>query len=209
MILIGETGSGKTTQIPQYLHEARLDSDGHIAVTQPRRVAAMSIAKRVAAEMDVELGKMVGYKVRFGDESDHKSKIVYFTDGMLLREAMVDPKLTRYTWIILDEAHERSLNTDILFGVVKAAQALRGANRPLRVIAMSATLDATLFSKYFRNAPVLYVTGRQHPVNVRHASKSYDDWQGAMLSTIFQVAFDFSSITFYMMLFTIFFFLDS
>ncbi len=89
VVLIGETGSGKTTQIPQFLHEARLDAAGSIAVTQPRRVAAISIATRVAAEMDVSLGTMVGYKVRFEDVSDHKSKIVYLTDGMLLREAMI------------------------------------------------------------------------------------------------------------------------
>ena len=89
VVLIGETGSGKTTQIPQYLHEARLDSKGSIAVTQPRRVAAVSISKRVAAEMGVLLGTMVGYKVRFEDVSDHKSKLIFLTDGMLLREAMV------------------------------------------------------------------------------------------------------------------------
>ena len=103
---------------------------------------------------------------------------------------ITDPQLTRYTWIVLDEAHERTLNTDILFGVVKKAQALRnapGAERPLRVIAMSATLDAGLFSRFFHNAPVLYVTGRQHPVNVRHASQTYDDWQNATMSTVFHV----------------------
>ena len=89
VVLIGETGSGKTTQVPQYLHEARLDAKGSIAVTQPRRVAAVSISKRVAAEMRVLLGTMVGYKVRFEDVSDHKSKLIFLTDGMLLREAML------------------------------------------------------------------------------------------------------------------------
>lgn len=191
VILLAETGSGKTTQVPQFLHEARLDREGLIAVTQPRRVAAISLAKRVAQETATELGTIVGYRVRFEDVSGNSTKILYQTDGMLLREAMVDSLLSRYTWIILDEAHERTVNTDILFGVVKAAQRSRepgkGSNLPpLKVVVMSATVDADKFSLYWR-CPVLYVEGRLFPVNIRHASDRLEDWQRALISTIFQI----------------------
>jgi len=199
VILLGETGSGKTTQIPQFIHEARLDRTGAVAVTQPRRVAAVSLAKRVAKEMATDVGGLVGYRVRFEDCSDHRTRIIYQTDGMLLREAMLDPLLSRYSWILLDEAHERTVNTDILFGVVKSAQAQRdlspNANNsqeasrlpPLRVVVMSATVDADKFSSYWRSCPVLYVEGRQFPVNVRHVSSPTDDYQRALLSTVFQI----------------------
>ncbi|KAI8920799.1 P-loop containing nucleoside triphosphate hydrolase protein [Powellomyces hirtus] len=121
IILVGETGSGKTTQIPQFLlydeqpqHKGRM-----IACTQPRRVAAMSVAKRVADELDVNLGDEVGYSIRFEDCTSQKTALKYMTDGMLLREAMNDPMLERYSAIILDEAHERTLSTDILMGLIK------------------------------------------------------------------------------------------
>jgi pre-mRNA-splicing factor ATP-dependent RNA helicase DHX15/PRP43 len=121
MILVGETGSGKTTQIPQFLC---FDQQPHktgklIACTQPRRVAAMSVAKRVADEMDVTLGEEVGYSIRFEDCTSSKTMLKYMTDGMLLREAMTDHTLSRYSAIILDEAHERTLATDILMGLIK------------------------------------------------------------------------------------------
>jgi len=198
VILLGETGSGKTTQVPQFLHEARLDRMGAVAVTQPRRVAAVSLAKRVAKEMGTEVGGLVGYRVRFEDCTDPRTRIIYQTDGMLLREAMLDPLLSRYSWILLDEAHERTVNTDILFGVVKSAQASRDkeptannsneASRlpPLRVVVMSATVDADKFSAYWK-CPVLYVEGRQFPVNIRHMSQPSDDYQRALLSTVFQI----------------------
>ena len=126
MVLLAETGSGKTTQVPQFLWSAKLVKDKKVAITQPRRVAAVSLAKRVAKEMrQEEVGGLVGYRVRFEDVSDSSTRLLYQTDGMLLREAMLDNKLSRYSWIVLDEAHERTVNTDILFGVVKASASLK------------------------------------------------------------------------------------
>ncbi|XP_042165085.1 ATP-dependent RNA helicase DHX33 [Oncorhynchus tshawytscha] len=124
-VLIGETGSGKTTQIPQYLYEAGIARQGIVAVTQPRRVAAISLATRVAEEKRTQLGKLVGYTVRFEDVTSSETKLKFMTDGMLLREAIGDPLLLRYTVVVLDEAHERTVHTDVLFGVVKAAQRKR------------------------------------------------------------------------------------
>lgn len=190
VVLLGETGSGKTTQVPQFLLELPSSTDC-IAVTQPRRVAAITLSERVASEMGQPKTR-VGYRVRFEDTTTPQTKIIFQTDGMLLREAMLDPLLSRYSWVILDEAHERTVNTDILFGVVKAAQDKRNRGTatprsPLKVVVMSATMDAEKFSIYFRNAPVLYVIGRQHPVNVRHVTETQDDWQNAILSTVMQI----------------------
>ena len=118
LVLQGDTGSGKTTQVPQFLLESGIANGANIACTQPRRVAAMSVAARVADEMDVRLGDEVGYTIRFEDRSSQKTQLKYLTDGMLLRESMNDPELRRYGIIILDEAHERTLSTDILFGLI-------------------------------------------------------------------------------------------
>lgn len=123
-----------------------------IACTQPRRVAAMSVAQRVADEMDVKLGQEVGYSIRFEDNTSPNTFLKYMTDGMLLREAMSDPLLTRYSAVILDEAHERTLNTDILMGLLKEVCRKR---KDLQVVVMSATLDAGKFQKYFDDAPLL------------------------------------------------------
>jgi len=120
LIVVGETGSGKTTQLPQYLHEAGYTKDGgKIGCTQPRRVAAMSVAARVADEMGVRVGDAVGYSIRFEDCTSPKTVIKYMTDGMLLREFMTEPDLAGYSAMIIDEAHERTLSTDILLGLVK------------------------------------------------------------------------------------------
>eukprot|EP01006_Ploeotia_vitrea_P037819 TRINITY_DN66178_c7_g1_i3.p1 TRINITY_DN66178_c7_g1~~TRINITY_DN66178_c7_g1_i3.p1 ORF type:complete len:239 (-),score=110.03 TRINITY_DN66178_c7_g1_i3:24-740(-) len=122
VVIIGETGSGKTTQLPQYLHAAGFTKDGkQIAVTQPRRVAAVTVAQRVADEMGVELGTTVGYSIRFEDMSTDDTRVKYVTDGMLLRESQLDPSLSKYSIVIIDEAHERSLHTDILFAIVKVS----------------------------------------------------------------------------------------
>jgi HrpA-like RNA helicase len=141
LVLTGDTGSGKTTQIPQYLHEAGYSRHGMIAVTQPRRVAATTVAARVALEMSCSLGALVGYSVRFDDTTSEQTVIKFMTDGMLIREIMLDPSLQRYSVVVLDEAHERTLNTDMLLALVKRLQAARAkGNRPLKVLVMSATL---------------------------------------------------------------------
>jgi len=158
LILVGETGSGKTTQIPQFVLEA-VDLEipdkrrkMMVACTQPRRVAALSISRRVAEEMDVSIGEEVGYSIRFEDCSSAKTGLKYVTDGMLLREAMTDPLLERYKVIILDEAHERTLATDLLFGLLK--EILK--NRPdLKLVVMSATLEAEKFKSYLFWSPPL------------------------------------------------------
>eukprot|EP01102_Stenamoeba_stenopodia_P013556 TRINITY_DN4417_c0_g2_i1.p1 TRINITY_DN4417_c0_g2~~TRINITY_DN4417_c0_g2_i1.p1 ORF type:complete len:314 (+),score=63.55 TRINITY_DN4417_c0_g2_i1:150-1091(+) len=155
VVLVGETGSGKTTQIPQFLVEAGYIQNGKkiVGCTQPRRVAAMSVAKRVSDEMDVVLGQEVGYSIRFEDVTSDRTFLKYLTDGMLLREAMDDPLLSRYSVIILDEAHERTLSTDILFGLIK--EVLKNRKNDLKLIVMSATLDAKKFQDYFDSAPLL------------------------------------------------------
>lgn len=189
VIIVGETGSGKTTQIPQYLHEARFTKIGAIACTQPRRVAAISIAQRVAKEMSVQPGEEVGYTVRFEDVTSAKTRVKYMTDGMLLREAVSDPMLHRYSVVILDEAHERTVHTDVLFGVVKSAQKTRREKnlKPLKIVVMSATLEAEHFSRYFSSAQVLYIEGRQHPVQVMYAVEQQKDYVHAALVTVMQL----------------------
>ena len=185
VVLIGETGSGKTTQVPQFIEESGLNAK-LIGITQPRRVAAISLSQRVGYECGSE--SKVGYRVRFEDTTGVETKIVYQTDGMLLRESMLDPTLTKYSWIILDEAHERTVNTDILFGVLKSAQEKRNErNDKLKIIIMSATMDALKFSEYFRHCPILYVIGRQHPVNIRHVTETKDDWSTAVMQTIMKI----------------------
>ncbi|KAM4698937.1 ATP-dependent RNA helicase DHX33 [Discoglossus pictus] len=188
-VIIGETGSGKTTQIPQYLYEASIGRQGAIAVTQPRRMAAISLATRVSEEKKTELGKLVGYTVRFEDVSSEETKVKFLTDGMLLREAIGDPLMRKYSIVILDEAHERTIHTDVLFGVVKSAQKKRRelGKLPLKVIIMSATMDVDLFSQYFNSAPVLYLEGRQHPIQVFYTKQSQSDYLQAALVTVFQI----------------------
>ena len=170
VIIQGETGSGKTTQIPQFLLEAGYNEG--IACTQPRRVAAMSVAKRVSEEMDVELGMQVGYTVRFDDQSSKFTLIKYLTDGMLLREATIDPKLKRYGVIIIDEAHERTLATDIIFGFLKE---LLPQRKELKVIVMSATIDIQKFQDYFQ-APLILIPGRMYPVEINYLKEPTDDY---------------------------------
>lgn len=187
VVVEGETGSGKTTQIPQFLVDAGFAEQGKtcVACTQPRRVAATSIAARVADEMDVKLGQEVGYTIRFEDVSDPYSTVLRFvTDGMLLREAMSDPLLERYSAIILDEAHERTLATDVLMGLL---QGLLPKKPNLKVVVMSATLDAGKFQDYFHGAPLMKVPGRTHPVETFYTAKPERNYVEAATRTCLQI----------------------
>jgi pre-mRNA-splicing factor ATP-dependent RNA helicase DHX15/PRP43 len=193
IVVEGETGSGKTTQIPQFLLQTGLVEPGknRAACTQPRRVAATSIAARVADEMDVELGQEVGYTIRFEDVSHpKKSVLVFLTDGMLLREAMSDPLLKRYSVICLDEAHERTLATDMLMGLLMEIlpERIKGSQHgELKIVVMSATLDAAKFQDYFNKAPLLKVPGRTHPVEVFYTAKPEPDYVEAAVRTTLHI----------------------
>ena len=164
-ILCGETGSGKTTQLPKICLDIGLGIRGKIAHTQPRRLAARSVSLRIAEELNTELGNEVGYKVRFSDKSNDQSYIKLMTDGILLAECNHDPFLNQYDTIIIDEAHERSLNIDFLLGYLKRLITKR---KDLKIIITSATIDPDRFSKHFNHAPVINVSGRTYPVEVRY-----------------------------------------
>jgi len=180
-VLIGETGSGKSTQIPQFLMP--LNKKG-IAVTQPRRVAAINLASRVAEEAGSALGDKVGYSVRFDNKSTHYTKLKYLTDGMLLRELMVQATLPQYSTIIIDEAHERTVLTDLLMGFLKELLTKRS---DLKLIIMSATLDAEKFSKFYDDAEILYVEGRMYQVSRMYLDKPVDDIVDSTIKAIIQV----------------------
>jgi len=182
LLIMGETGSGKTTQIPQFLLQAGYASNGLIGITQPRRVAAITIAKRVAQELSSNIGETVGYTVRFEDTTTERTRIRYLTDGILLREAIGDRLLRKYSAIMLDEAHERTVNADVLFGIVKEAQQERRKHKmpKLKIIITSATMDIDHFGKYF-NVKGMYLEGRTHPVRIMHAKESQDDYIHAAL----------------------------
>lgn len=173
VIIVGETGSGKTTQLTQYLHEDGYTKYGKVSCTQPRRVAAMSVAKRVAEEMGCELGDTVGYTIRFEDQTSENTLIRYMTDGILLRESMNSPDLDQYSAIIMDEAHERALNTDVLMGLLKKVLARR---RDLKLIVTSATMNAERFSQFFGNAPCFFIPGRTFPVDTLFSKTSCEDY---------------------------------
>ncbi|KAI0325143.1 pre-mRNA-splicing factor ATP-dependent RNA helicase PRP43 [Cubamyces sp. BRFM 1775] len=190
MIMVGETGSGKTTQVPQLVCYADLPhtKGKMIACTQPRRISTMSVARRVADELDVPLGKQVGYSIRFEDMTEPGTTFMkYMTDGMLLREAMNDHELSRYSTIILDEAHERTLATDILMGLLKGIAKRRS---DLKIVIMSATLDAQKFQRYFslegpeKPAPLFKVPGRTHPVEVFYTQEPEPDYCEAAIRTV-------------------------
>ena len=166
LILAGETGSGKTTQIPKMCLVAGRGERGQIACTQPRRVAATSVARRVAEELNVDLGREVGCKIRFADQTSCDTVIKFMTDGMLLAELQADPDLRAYDTIIVDEAHERSLNIDFILGHLRR---LRMQRPDLKIIITSATIDTEAFSLAFDGAPIIEVSGRVYPVEVIYA----------------------------------------
>lgn len=184
LIVVGETGSGKTTQITQYLAEAGFTAKGKIGCTQPRRVAAMSVAKRVSEEFGCRLGQEVGYTIRFEDCTSSETVIKYMTDGMLLRECLIDPDMSSYACIMLDEAHERTIHTDVLFGLLKQAVAKRPE---LKLIVTSATLDAVKFSEYFNQAPIFTIPGRTFPVEILYTREPETDYLDAALITVMQI----------------------
>eukprot|EP00803_Ostreobium_quekettii_P000314 evm.model.scf_193.5 EVM.evm.TU.scf_193.5 scf_193:32945-51100(-) len=185
LVVIGETGCGKTTQMTQYLAEVGYTSKGKIGCTQPRRVAAMSVAKRVAEEFGCRLGEEVGYAIRFEDCTSSETVIKYMTDGMLLRECLLDDQLSQYSIIILDEAHERTIHTDVLFGLMKEVSMKRKGN--FKLIVTSATLDANKFSEYFFECPIFTIPGRMHPVEVLYAKQPESDYLDAALITVMQI----------------------
>lgn len=207
LIIEGETGSGKTTQIPQYLKEAGFTKDGKIiGCTQPRRVAAMSVAARVATEMGVKLGNEVGYSIRFEDCTSERTIIKYMTDGTLHREFLSEPDLAAYSVMMIDEAHERTLHTDILFGLVKDVARFRP---DLKLLISSATLDAEKFSVFFDDAPVFripgiayytrksknkivffilyHIQGRRFPVEIYYTKAPEADYVDACVVSVLQI----------------------
>src|SRR3569833_1026126 len=173
IIVVGETGSGKTTQLTQFLYEDGYGELGMIACTQPRRVAAMSVAKRVSEEMEVKLGSLVGYAIRFEDCTSQETVIKYMTDGILLRESLTEPDLDRYSCVIMDEAHERALNTDVLMGLFKK---LLQRRRDIKLIVTSATMNSKRLSDFFGGAPEFIIPGRTFPVDVMFHRSPVEDY---------------------------------
>eukprot|EP00002_Diphylleia_rotans_P022935 TRINITY_DN4502_c0_g1_i1.p1 TRINITY_DN4502_c0_g1~~TRINITY_DN4502_c0_g1_i1.p1 ORF type:complete len:1132 (+),score=246.53 TRINITY_DN4502_c0_g1_i1:49-3444(+) len=184
LVVIGETGSGKTTQITQYLAEDGYTAKGKIGCTQPRRVAATSVAKRVAEEFGCRLGQEVGYTIRFEDCTSPETLIKYMTDGMLLRELLLDPDLKAYSVIMLDEAHERTIHTDVLFGLLKETVRKR---KDFKLIVTSATLEADKFATYFFGCDIFRIPGRTFPVETLFSKTDEPDYLDASLITVMQI----------------------
>ena len=172
IILCGETGSGKTTQLPKLCLKMGRGIFGMIGHTQPRRIAARSVAARIADELNTELGTSVGYKIRFADKLNKNSHVKVMTDGILLAEIQNDPFLQNYDTLIIDEAHERSLNIDFILGYLKQ---LLPKRPDLKIIITSATIDPERFAKHFENAPIIEVSGRTYPVEVRYRPLNSDE----------------------------------
>lgn len=190
IVVVGETGSGKTTQLPQYLYEAGYtapSADGKprkIGCTQPRRVAATSVAARVAEEVGCRIGTTVGYSVRFDDKSSAETEIKYVTDGMLLREFLTDPLLSSYSALMIDEAHERTVSTEIVLTLLKD---LLEDRQDLKVIVASATINADKFSSYFNDAPIFKIAGRRFPVDICYTKHPEANYLQAAITTVFQI----------------------
>ncbi|XP_061738487.1 pre-mRNA-splicing factor ATP-dependent RNA helicase PRP16 isoform X2 [Nerophis ophidion] len=184
VIVVGETGSGKTTQLTQYLHEDGYTSYGMVGCTQPRRVAAMSVAKRVSEEIGTNLGEEVGYAIRFEDCTCEKTMIKYMTDGILLRESLRESDLDHYSAVIMDEAHERSLNTDVLFGLLREVVSRR---TDLKLIVTSATMDSDKFASFFGNVPIFHIPGRTFPVDILFSKTPQEDYVEAAVKQALQI----------------------
>jgi pre-mRNA-splicing factor ATP-dependent RNA helicase DHX38/PRP16 len=184
VIVVGQTGSGKTTQLTQFLYEDGYGKMGLICCTQPRRVAAMSVAKRVSEEMEVKLGGIVGYAIRFEDCTSKETVIKYMTDGVLLRESLTEPDLDRYSCIIMDEAHERALNTDVLMGLIKKVLSRR---RDLKLIVTSATMNSERFSRFFGGAPEYFIPGRTFPVDIQYSRSPCEDYVDSAVKQVLSI----------------------
>lgn len=184
LVVVGETGSGKTTQIPQYLYEVGYGKAGKIGCTQPRRVAAMSVATRVAQEVGCKLGQEVGYTIRFEDCTSSSTVMKYMTDGMLLREMMTEPDLSSYSALMIDEAHERTVHTDVIFGLAKDLCRYRN---DFRLIVSSATLEAEKFALYFDHAPIFRIPGRRYPVQIYYTKAPEANFLDASVITVLQI----------------------
>lgn len=185
LIVVGETGSGKTTQLPQYLYESGYCKGSKIVgCTQPRRVAAVSVATRVADEVGTNLGDKVGYSIRFEEKCSKNTAIKYMTDGMLVREFLTDSNLEKYSVMIIDEAHERTLQTDILLGLLKD---LLKRRPDFKLIISSATINAKKFSDYFDKAPIFNVPGRKYPVEIFYTEQAEANYLYAAITTVFQI----------------------
>ncbi|MEY3281462.1 MAG: ATP-dependent helicase HrpA, partial [Pseudomonadota bacterium] len=196
VIMCGETGSGKTTQLPKICLEIGRGAAGFIGHTQPRRIAARTVADRIAEELGESIGKSVGYKIRFNDKTHADSLIKLMTDGILLAESQNDPFLSQYDTIIIDEAHERSLNIDFLLGYMKW---LLPKRPDLKLIVTSATIDTQRFSAHFNHAPIIEVSGRTYPVEMRYRpieakedeeDETTDDLQHAILDAVDELSRD-------------------
>jgi len=185
LVIVGETGSGKTTQLPQYLHEAGYTKSGKVACTQPRRVAAMSVATRVAEEVGSRaVGAEVGYKIRFEDCTSDKTVLEYLTDGTLLKAITSDPLLSEYSCVMVDEAHERTVHSDILLALLKDL----ALQRPeLRILLSSATITSSSFSKYFGDCPTYNIEGRTFPVDIHYTPAPEANYLAAAITTVFQI----------------------
>eukprot|EP00659_Diplonema_papillatum_P006179 gene6179-9459_t len=187
VVLLGETGSGKTTQVPQFLMRRLAKGAGIIGVTQPRRIAAITVALRVAEEANCKVGGTVGYCVRFDDKTSRATRIKYMTDGILLRELLTSDNLSQYSILILDEAHERSVNSDILLGLIKQLAQRRS---DLKIVIMSATLNAGVFSRFWNNCPIAFVGGRTFPVDTFYTVDPVKNIIDGAVSTVLQIHVD-------------------
>ncbi|SCM26667.1 pre-mRNA-splicing factor ATP-dependent RNA helicase PRP2, putative [Plasmodium chabaudi chabaudi] len=184
LILVGETGSGKSTQLTQYLYECKYHLYGNIICTQPRRIACIAIANRVADEMNVKVGKEVGYVIRFQNKTSDNTKVIYMTDGMFLRLLLYNPTLEGISVLIVDEAHERALHTDVILPIIKDICNFR---ENIRIVISSATLDAEKISSYFNCAPIFYVPGRKYNVDIYYTINNESNYLSAIVVTILQI----------------------